>query len=769
MADFDPAEEEAPAETGLEVEPGRVAVTDGSTVQTLPIEQYDAAREQGFRPATKGEWRAEKEGALGTIKAGVYGAARGVSFGTFDPLAVGASRALYGDEGAEFARQELEGQREAHPTLTTGTEIAGSLAPLAFGAPPVEAAGALGEGLLARAGGRVLAAAPRLFGEGAAFGLQHQLTEDTLGNHEMVAGKYLAAGLEGGLVNLLLGGALHAAGGAVVDRLATRGASTGESLASRAVGGLKGIAEEQAAKGAMPAAGIGASAMSRLGATAEEQSLRVRQVGRTLLDEGITTPLAGKAVQAERLTKRVAEVGGELGAIRKTLDGTGFTPDAPNIFRRITNEVVAPLLERPFSDTEYRTLAPYIEELGERLGKDGRKGTTFAEAFELRDALDDKLAKFWKMPVEARPAGLEEVAKVRRILEQEIEAAADRAAENLGDDIGTKYKVAKALFSDLKTAEGWATKAAGREAQHRAISLTDTIAAGSGLATGGALGAIAAPLANKALRTYGNQTAAFVLDRITKLEALQRAVVAFDTKLAASTKAFFGDGPPPAKALRHAAITPAERVALRRAAANPSALVEHVGDMVAKTGVRDAAPNIAGAMTQNVMRAIAFVAQKLPPEPRPIGVSFGPPKPRPVGQRQQAEIDRAINALDTDKMLDDFAGRRLSREQVEALKFVNPDLFAAMQKSVRDYGMANDPKMTTQHEMALSIVFDTPVSSYTRGATIRGFQQAFAQGAPSEDPTRAGGQTGEPIGTGHSSAAESMASPTDRAEANGAL
>ncbi|HET9045087.1 MAG TPA: hypothetical protein VFN70_18155 [Burkholderiales bacterium] len=758
----------APAPALVEDEPGRVAIVDeAGDVSSVPRENAEKAFASGYRPASSAELRGAKDGVGGKIGAALTGAARGASFGMLDPLLIEGRRALDGDAAAEWQRHDLAEEREAHPTASLVGEIAGSLAPLAFGAPPAEAA-VMGEGLLARAGARVLANAPRLFGEGAAFGASHQLTEDILGNHELVAGKYIAAGLEGGLVNLVLGGALHAAGGAVVDRLATRGGTAAaDGIGERAVGGLKGMAEMQAAKAAMPGAGIGASEMSKLGGTIEEQTLRARQIGRTLLDEGVTTPGATKAIQAERVVERLDRVGSELDGIRKKLSTAAVRPDAERVMTRMRDEVMVPLLERPFSDAEVKSVTPYLEELASTMGTAGEKGTTFEELHTFRRALDDKLQKFYKMPVEARPPAYDELSKVRAILEGEYEAAADKAAAELGEDLATKYRVAKATYSDLATADKWLTKAAGREAQHRAVSLTDTVMMGSGLASGHGVLAVAAPIANKMMRTYGNQTAAYVLDRVTKLEAIQRAALAFDSKLAGSTKAFFGDGPAPSTSARRAAITPAERVALRTAAKNPALLAEHVGDMVAKTGVRDAAPNVAGAIAQNVVRAASFVAQKLPPEPRPIGVTFGQSKPRELGPRAQAEIDRAINALDADKMLDDLAHRRLSREQVEAIKFVNPQLFRAMQKSVRDYGMANDPSMTIQQEMALAIVFDTPVSSYTRGATIRGFQQAFAQGAP-PDPASAGGP-GKPIGSGHSKAAESLASPTDRAEAKGAL
>lgn len=772
----------SPPAQAISIEPGYVALASGDgTVENIPVENYGKALENGYRPATRGEVVRARDGFAGTVAAGAAAFNRGATFGLSDALSVGAGQLVGGDQAAERVREGLSEDIEAHPTVSAVGEIGGSLLPLALGAPPITAE-AEGAGLLARAA----QAAPRLFAEGIPFGLGHQLTEDVLGNHKMVASKYVSAGLEGGVLNLLLGSALHLAGGAVTDRLAARGARSLEravvtegeraaetaGLGERAIDRIRATAEEQAAKGAMPSATLGASDLAKLGRTTEDQQIRLRQIGRTLLDEGITTPGASKVVQSQRLAAKIETTSEELGALRKRFESTPVRPDAENTMRRIVQEVVQPLMSKPFSAPEYRSLEPYLDEITRTLksGPDGEWGTSFEDLFTLRRELDKKLdPKLWQKVPGTAPAAFEELGKIRGILESEYEAAADRAANHLGEDISTEYKVKKALFGDLKTAERWAKKGAARETQNRAISLTDTIMAGAGIASGHGALAVGGAIANKALRQYGNQAAAYALDRIAKLEVLQRAAAAFDTKLAASTKAFFGHGePPPRTRTRRAPITPAERVALRTAIREPAALAEHVADRLANEGMRDAAPNVVGAASQLVMRAAQYAASTLPQEPRRIGPARGEERPRKLGLRGEAELTRALDALDTDKLLDDLARGRLSRQQIEAVKLVDPDAFYAIRKSFRDYLQENSPEISVQQDVALSIVLDTPVSSYTRGATIRGFQEAFVQGAPSADPRQAGEST-EKIGSGRSKAAESLASPTDRAEANGEL
>src|SRR5262245_35177743 len=64
---------------------------------------------------------ADYGGTTGAIKAGAAGVARGVTLGLSDV----AARVLGGDQAAI----DLSGLREEHPTISTGSEIVGAIAP----------------------------------------------------------------------------------------------------------------------------------------------------------------------------------------------------------------------------------------------------------------------------------------------------------------------------------------------------------------------------------------------------------------------------------------------------------------------------------------------------------------------------------------------------------------------------------------------------------------------------------------------------------------
>lgn len=763
--------------------------SDGE-IKAVPAANVAKAIELGYRPASEAEVYREQTGTPGAIMAGVTGFGRGLSFGVTDPLTIAAERALHGDKGAEEMRRTLSLLKEGHETASFVGEIAGSLAPLALGIGGGGGAAVSGESALARAGSRALGAMPRAGLEGMAIGAGEQLTEDVLGNHDLVAQKYLSASLKGGLFGAILGAGLHAGGGAIMDKLATKGASAIEraeggvyrSLAERAEAAaskpaasrLAEFAEEQAAKGAMHSATLNAADLMKLGKTAEEQAARMRKVGRTLIDEGVTTAFASKKTQAERITSRLAEVGEELGSVRKSFDKAAVRPSADTVMKSIENDVVKPLLERPFSAADQAVVQPYAQELERRLG-----GKTVFKSFEdlheLRLGLDKRLnqMKVWEKFYGEAP-GHKELKAIRGILEDEYERAAEIAAAELGESTASKYRLQKSLYSDLKTAEKWATKAAARETQNRAISLTDTIMAGSALASGQPLGLLA-PVANKLARTYGNQVAATLADKATRLGAVQRAAAAWDSRVQGAVESFFKGGTKPsAKAAGKASgasptVDAKTARALRTAVQDPAALTERVSQVVGATGLRASAPRVAQAMSGTIMRAAAYLQTNLPKEPPPAGFAFGPTKPRALGPRAQAKLEAVVGAIDMDGMIADLERGRVDRQKIEALKFINPDAYADIVTAMTRYGIENQAQLTHQQEVALSIMTGQPIGAIMQPKTIRGFQQAHASQGPVPDP-RTGAVETKPIGDagprGMSRAANALRSSTDRMEAD---
>jgi hypothetical protein len=74
----------------------------------------------------------------------------------------------------------------------------------------------------------------------------------------------------------------------------------------------------------------------------------------------------------------------------------------------------------------------------------------------------------------------------------------------------------------------------------------------------------------------------------------------------------------------------------------------------------------------------------------------------------QAEIQNAIRAVDSDAILDDLARGQLDRQQVQALKIINPELYEEVQSRMANYVVENRPEVTRQQQVALSIITGKP-------------------------------------------------------------
>jgi hypothetical protein len=234
--------------------PGTVAVIDPDGQRTyVRDEDLQAAQAEGSRIATRDDMWATAPGA--EYVAGAAGLTRGLSLGLSDPLLVAGAKALGGEETADDARAYLRGLKQ-HEGASVGGEIAGSLATLVAGLPPAASAEVTATSLLGRAAQRVAAQAPRMAAEGAAMGLGQQASEDALGDHEAVAENYVMAGLKGGAISVLLGGALVGGGGLVGD-VAKRGLGAAAGRVSALGQRLAGGVDDAAAKAGTKALGTG--------------------------------------------------------------------------------------------------------------------------------------------------------------------------------------------------------------------------------------------------------------------------------------------------------------------------------------------------------------------------------------------------------------------------------------------------------------------------------------------------------------------------------
>lgn len=199
----------------------------------------DGGRVASGQELRHAEQQSKYGGAGGALGAALAGAARGLTIGLSDPVLTSI--------GGEDTRERLQAYQDIHPYASTGGELAGIAASMALPgigeasaarglagtARAAEGLGALGRGVTAAGnlaergaaalvgeggslGARLARAAAttgaRGAAEGALFGAGQQVSEASLGDHELTAEKLFAGMGQGALFGGLTGGALGAGG-----------------------------------------------------------------------------------------------------------------------------------------------------------------------------------------------------------------------------------------------------------------------------------------------------------------------------------------------------------------------------------------------------------------------------------------------------------------------------------------------------------------------------------------------------------------------------
>lgn len=696
-----------------------VRAPDG-TLGTIPASQLGNLPDGATIP-TPDEIKAEKlQAEYGTVggqaaSAGL-GFARGATFGLSDVVASGV--------GGDKVRQALANYQEANPTASTLGEVGGVIAPavLSGGAgatgtvakvlsAPVRAVGALGgaaergvasvvgHGAESLAGKLAQKAIPMMASgatEGAIYGVGQQISESTLGDHELTAERLLAGAKGGALFGGLAGGTLGLGG----ELLATGGRKVAEKLSGE--GGLSSMLRRESEGQAFKATGAQLRDFQKLGRTAEEIEAKSQSIGRTLLDEDIVTAGASKEDIATRLQAKTKQVGEELGAMRSELDKAAARPNVSNIIDDVRSKVLEPMVALPGTDHEANVVRSYLEDFVKKAGD----SPSFDTIYKFRKRLDDQI-NFDKLKVDPATAARKQI---RGILEGEFERAGEEAAQELGTSFLEKYKTTKDLYSKLATAEQISTKSVARQSANRTISLTDTIAGGHGgvagaligHAVGGigggivgeVLGGAISAAANHYVREYGNQVMSDALNRATRVQAIQRAAHKTEDELERGVVRFITVAP---RAAKTAATATGAKQWSRE---NFEQVTQHVATLKNNPELQQSrlatetnelgtvAPNTAMSIGVTHMRAVVYLSANTPPSLAPPSMltPFVPRAKQKSLSLDEMKFMRKAQAVQDPKgtILKGLDTRTLSLDSVNAIKEVYPKLFADLQRIVGD-------------------------------------------------------------------------------------
>jgi hypothetical protein len=242
---------------------------------------------------------------------------------------------------------------------------------------------------------------------------------------------------------------------------------------------------------------------------------------------------------------------------------------------------------------------------------------------------------------------------------------------------------------------------------------------------------------------------------IRTLAALERINVASGEKIRSAVKRFMtGAAPAAARAGREARagvraaaarVRPAARAAgraarlgtvyavseygrrseqVREAATDRRALLDRVAGVSSQFA--DVAPEVGSHVTQGAIKAVDFLASKLPPG-RVDTLQPHLAKPRVTDQEQARWLRYAAAVDDPWSVVEDFGNGIVNREGAETLRVLYPRMFATMRTAVLEQLTAMREPLPYGQRIQLGIVLQAPTDPSLRPEMIATLQASYAQ------------------------------------------
>lgn len=624
--------------------------------------------------------------------------------------------------------------------------------------------GLLGEsaGVLGRAGSTAARMAARGATEGALVNLGHTIGDGLVTNHPLSAESLAASGIDGALFGGLIGGTLGTVGslgssaveaassglgkvagnkglGVVARRLGMEASDVAE--ATQAPTGLKGALEGYG--GVLEKSGTGAkigsseaklmegAAAGKAAYTAERNAViqelsdsakdAVPSLDRVMarMDTDIIAPRLGSA-QEVRVMSQVAKIKEELSAIEPRTYGVSVTPNG------VPGEPI-------------------------KLESSPNAGT-WDKWIQSRDQLAKSVEGKASNPLTA------DAAQVRRevlnIMNSEIDSAISKAAERPGLE-GLSQKYASATTGELmadKLGQLLGKKNAASVLSHEpSITPHDVTRAGLTAAFGHpvlGLGFMATKaLGKKLMNRMEPAIAQMAYDSSIGLKAATATTRVKDT-IQSSVKGFFqrtSKAVPKAGYSTNAAPRPSSQKYDRKAYEEAATRTEQLISANHQDKIIRAAQEMSdqgyGSLAESLMdtnaRANQYLLWNMPPRQGTKGL--GSLRKSPVSKSPTLQefkflrIDRAIK--DPLSLLDDMDAGKLSRDAVQAVKYVYPEVHAqivqAAQQSIYEMKSSGET-LPMDKIVSLGMALDAPIDTTLTPEFIGAVQTALTAPAPKE-------------------------------------
>lgn len=697
----------------------------------------------------------EKEQQFGdrSAEAGALEAASAASFGLSDQALV---------KSGLYTPEELREVRERSPIASTAGMVAGIAAPAlatggtslaakgiqAVGAPVVGAikAGAAAERiagsalnkLIADTGRRKLAKQVLKAGiagavEGGAFGLGEAIKEDALGKADLNAENIVASVGTGALLGGGAGGLFGAARAAV-------------PAVARGVSPITNRVKSSWAKIADPVE----AAKELTGFTAKELR-RIEKSNPTLLKELPEFYKSKLNLQTfddvEQLAERAdifrAETGKKIGNIVKEVDTLSkaepeLLPTKAEVYSKIAKDLDSEFIAKykgvPGFKDQIKPVNQIKQEF-ELLAKSPDK-VSVEELHGLRQKMDE-LA--FKTRSELTTYKSQAARSARTVLRGAIDDIANKVS------LSTQNATQRNLLQELKQANrdfsvvSDVLEPLSRKAKKTSfVSFPDIVETAAGYSLGQEVGLLALG-ARRLVRSDLRRNLAILADVQKQANAVQGRIgqaveTFFDTakkvtrpaslKVLLSSQFSKSQEKPKDNPKNRAEAFSNISNNLAKLTNDQDYMLERLAKSTGRIGM--AAPNIAREVQTNLTKGVQFLQEKLPKSKNSVSTSIFKREYEPSSM-ELAKFERYLQAVEAPlSVLDDLESGNLTREHVEALQVVYPQLYSSIRDAVLE-NVKNDSKLSYNKKVQLGILLGASTDESMTPDSIRQLQENFIQ------------------------------------------
>jgi hypothetical protein len=162
---------------------------------------------------------------------------------------------------------------------------------------------------------------------------------------------------------------------------------------------------------------------------------------------------------------------------------------------------------------------------------------------------------------------------------------------------------------------------------------------------------------------------------------------------------------------------------------------EHFQDRIARSvyAVSGAAPQTADALSQGLIRGVQFLSSKLPSRP-PTGTIPGLQREYEPSDMDISKFERYLQVVENPlSVLDDLQAGTLTRDHVEALAAVYPDLYHRIRNQVVENLNEEGMEMAYSRRIQLGILMDLDADPSITGRGIMRLQEKYMAQAGAQD------------------------------------